>query len=192
MTMITLKYQTPAAWSEAVLADFPAFLQDHAAAEKKASGMAMSMVSHYPDKPDIVREMTDLAVEELVHFKQVVRLMLDRGLSLTADEKDPYILGMRQHFRQGTEQFLLDRLVIAGIIEARGHERFGLVAAALPAGKDKRFYQAITASEAKHCDLFIRLAGLYFPAAEVHARLDELLGHEAELCAGLPWRAALH
>ena len=43
--MFELKYQTPKAWAEVVLSDFDAFLTDHAAAEKKASGMAMSMIS---------------------------------------------------------------------------------------------------------------------------------------------------
>ena len=47
--MFELKYHTPFEWTEVVLADFETFLQDHAAAEKKASGMAMSMLSHYPD-----------------------------------------------------------------------------------------------------------------------------------------------
>ncbi|MAA49517.1 MAG: tRNA-(ms[2]io[6]A)-hydroxylase, partial [Gammaproteobacteria bacterium] len=42
---------SPREWITCVLADFDAFLQDHASAEKKASGMALSMVSHYPDKP---------------------------------------------------------------------------------------------------------------------------------------------
>ncbi|MEP1471547.1 MAG: tRNA isopentenyl-2-thiomethyl-A-37 hydroxylase MiaE, partial [Halieaceae bacterium] len=58
-----LRYATSAAWTEAVLADFDSFLQDHAAAEKKASGMAMSMVSHYPDRFELVAAMADLAIE---------------------------------------------------------------------------------------------------------------------------------
>ena len=70
--MFELKYHTPFSWTEAVLADFDAFLQDHAAAEKKASGMAVSMLSHYPDREKLVRAMTDLALEELIHFKQVI------------------------------------------------------------------------------------------------------------------------
>lgn len=190
--MLTLRYTTPTDWTHAVMADFDSFLLDHAAAEKKASGMAMSMVSHYPDKTDIVREMTDLAVEEMVHFKQVVKLILERGIVMGADEKDPYINQLRKLFRQGTEFFLLDRLLIAGIIEARGYERFQLVADALATGKEKQFYQAIAKSEAKHSHVFIELAGLYFSQDEIDQRLDELLDAEATICAKLPFRAALH
>ena len=39
------------------MADFDSFLLDHAAAEKKASGMAISMLSHYPDKVELVAAM---------------------------------------------------------------------------------------------------------------------------------------
>ncbi len=46
------------------MADFDSFLLDHAAAEKKASGMAVSMLSHYPDRVELVAAMADLAVEE--------------------------------------------------------------------------------------------------------------------------------
>lgn len=190
--MLTLRYTTPADWTDNVLADFDSFLLDHAAAEKKASGMAMSMVSHYPDKTDIVREMTDLAVEEMVHFKQVVKLILQRGIVMGADEKDPYINQLRKLFRQGTDFFLLDRLLIAGIIEARGYERFQLVADALTDSKEKQFYQAIAKSEAKHSHVFIELAEVYFSQEEINQRLDELLDAEAEICSALPFRAALH
>jgi tRNA-(ms[2]io[6]A)-hydroxylase len=69
--MFELKYQTPKAWVDAVLNDFDTFLTDHAAAEKKASGMAMSMISHYPDRKSVVKAMADLAIEELIHFKQI-------------------------------------------------------------------------------------------------------------------------
>ena len=43
--MFELKYHTPFSWTEKVMADFDTFLQDHAAAEKKASGMAMAVRS---------------------------------------------------------------------------------------------------------------------------------------------------
>ena len=93
------------AWVKCVLANFDEFLTDHAANERKASSMAMSLVAHYPDKPDLVREMVDLALEELTHFKQVIRVMQDRGLIMTPDEKDLYVNQMRQHVRGGPITF---------------------------------------------------------------------------------------
>jgi len=190
--MFDLKYHTPFEWTVPVLADFDTFLQDHAAAEKKASGMAMSMLSHYPDRKKLVRAMTDLALEELIHFKQVLKLLQARDVTLGNDKKDPYITGIRKLFRQGKDYFLMDRLLVAAVIEARGYERFSLVAQALEPGKDKDFYDAIAKSEAKHKDLFVELAYEYFDKAEVDIRLEEILIAEAEICEQLPFKAALH
>jgi len=172
--------------------DFDRFLLDHAAAEKKASGMALSMVSHYPDRTRLVAAMTDLAVEEMVHFREVVKLVQSRGLVLGADEKDPYVNAIRALIRQGSDVYLLDRLLTAGVIEARGAERFGLVAEALPEGDLKNFYRSITRSESRHFELFLDLAREYFPADIIESRWQALLETEGQIIRDLPLRAALH
>lgn len=190
--MIELMYNTPLRWAECVVEAMDDFLPDHAAAEKKASSMAMGMVSHYPDRPELVTAMIDLAIEELNHYRAVVKLMSERGLVLLPDEKDPYVNRLRRAIRHGKEHYFMDRLLVGGIVEARGAERFGLVAEALPAGALKRFYRTITQSEEGHRELFLALAELYFDPDEVHSRLQELLEIEAEIVRELPLRVALH
>lgn len=189
---ITLRYNTPQAWIDAVLADFDTFLADHAAAEKKASGMAVSMLSHYPDREALVTAMADLAVEEMAHLREVLKIMQQRGVILGNDSKDAYVNRLRKTMRQGTDVYMLDRLLIAGIIEARGCERFALIAQHVQDEELRRFYEAITESEARHESLFVELAELYFPKATIEARLNELLDIEANICAELPITAALH
>lgn len=188
----SLLFHTPPDWTEAVLSKIDVFLLDHATAEKKASGMAMSMVSHYPDRPELVKSMLDLAIEELNHYQQVIHLIYQRGLIPVADVKDPYVNDLRKLMRNGKDFYLLDRLLIAGIIEARGHERFSLVAEALKPGRLKNFYQGIAISEGRHKDLFIELAQLYFEQQEIEERLSELLIKEADIVKQLPIRPALH
>lgn len=190
--MAFLKSQSSDKWLKAVMDNFEQFLVDHAAAEKKASGMALSMVSHYPDKPELVKVMTDIAIEELIHFKQVIKIMQDRDIKLLPDEKDQYIHQLRQQFRKGTNYYFLDRLIIGAIVEARGHERFNLIAKALSDPKLKQFYQGITKSEFKHYEIFINLAKLYFDEEQVYKRTDELLNIEALILENLPIKAALH
>lgn len=190
--MFELKYHTPFEWTEAVLADFDAFLQDHAAAEKKASGMAMSMLSHYQDRKRLVTEMADLALEELIHFKEVLKLLQARNVDLCNDSKDLYVRDIRKVFRHGQDAFFMDRLLVGAVIEARGYERFSLVGQALEPGKYKDFYEAIAASEKTHKNLFVELAYEYFDKADVDKRLDEILIEEARICEALPFRAALH
>ena len=190
--MSFLKSTSSNSWLQAVLTHFDLFLTDHAAAEKKASGMALSMVSHYPDKIELVKTMTDIAIEELVHFKQVVQLMTERNIQLKADEKDSYVNQLRQHFRKGTDWYFLDRLIVGAIVEARGCERFSLISECLTDEKLKKYYRAISQSEQKHYQIFMDLAYLYFDKQNVDERVDELLHIEADILARLPIRATLH
>ena len=174
------------------MADFDAFLLDHASAEKKASGMAMSMISHYPDQPALVSAMVDLAVEEMNHYREVMRLILARKLTPGADLKDPYIHTLNRRVRKAAEHFLLDRLTVAAVVERRGAERFALVADALEDSTLKNFYRAIAASEKRHWQLFVNLANQHFEQALVIERFNELTAMEADIIETLPARAALH
>ena len=187
-----LRYATSPAWIDAVMADFDSFLLDHAAAEKKESGMAISMLSHDPDRVELVAAMADLAVEELSHYREVVKWIHRRGLLTAADEKDPYVLAFREVIRRGREAYLLDRLLTASIIEARGAERFALVAQALEPGPLQTFYRSIARSEARHYQLFLELARHYIDGEVIRRRWNELLDIEAAIVADLPIRAALH
>ncbi len=190
--MLPLAVATPAAWLEVVLADFDAFLLDHAACERKASATGMAFVVRYPDRKLLLAPMIAFAREELEHFEQVYALIEARGLTLTPDRKDPYVEPLIAWVRTGRDERLLDRLVMGGVVEARGCERFGMVAAGLPEGELKDFYTELTRSEARHVGLFHRLARQLFPAAQVEGRIRDLLGYEAEVVAKLELRPALH
>jgi tRNA-(ms[2]io[6]A)-hydroxylase len=94
--------------------------------------------------------------------------------------------------RKGSDLYFLDRLLVASIIEARGAERFGLIATALPAGELNDFYTAIARSEERHYEVFLHLARLYFAESTVMQRFNELLDIEARIVAALPIQARLH
>ena len=175
-----------------MLADFDTFLADHASAEKKASGMALNVASHYPDQPELLRAMADLAVEELSHYREVIRIMLARGVTPTPDVKDPYVNALNKLVRRGPENFLLDRLLVGAVVERRGAERFALVAEHIDDPTLQKFYASIAASEARHWTLFVELALAHCDADEVWPRLHELSAAEASLVAELPIRSALH
>lgn len=186
-----LKIPSSSEWLAAVLADFDAFLVDHAACERKASGTAMAFVAHYPDRPEIVAACTALAVEELGHFRDVVERVLARGLKLQADRRDPYVRGLARCFRSGRDEYLLDRLIAASIVEARGCERLALVAAAHPDADVRGFYRELARSEARHQDLYADLARFSFDGSEVERRTEALLEAEARILSALPAVPAL-
>jgi len=187
-----LRAQTAPEWVDVAKSDFDAFLQDHAACERKAAALAMSMVQHYPDKPDLIRGMIDLAMEEMAHFREVMKIMLDKGLQQANDEKDPYIQALLKLIRKDGRVYLLDRLLVFSIVEKRGHERFHMLGESLDEPKMKDFYLRLAKAEYRHYTLFVKLAHQYYDTAEVNARLDELLDAEADIVNHLPFRAAVH
>jgi tRNA-(ms[2]io[6]A)-hydroxylase len=172
-------------WLETVLADFDAFSSDHAACERKASGTAMAFLSHYPDRRELVLACAGLAVEELSHFRAVVERVLARGRTLGPDLRDPYVRLLTARCRGGREEYLLDRLVVASLVEARGCERLALVGGAHPDAETRAFYRDLARSEARHQDVYANLARLYADPAEISLREEELAADEARILAEL-------
>ncbi len=190
---LDLSYNTPSEWTQTVMKDFDSFLQDHADCERKASSMAMSFVAKCPDKVKIIPELIETAIEELEHFQQVYLIMEQRGVPLQQEMKqDIYIKQLLDCSRSSPEQRLLDRFLMASIIECRGTERFRLVAEALEEGELKNFYKMLWTTEAKHGNIFVKMALEYYPEKEVYKRLHELNEAEGRICAALSLRAALH
>lgn len=190
---IDLKSKSSEAWIQAVMADFPSFLQDHANCERKASSMALSFVAKYPHRKEILAELIDTGVEELEHFRSVYQLMEEKGVPLS-DEIPPdlYVNKLLEFCRTGREERFLDRLLMASVVECRGAERFKMVAEHLEDPALKRFYKELWTSEAKHGHIFVKMALNYFPESEVYDRLEFLMAKEAEVLASLEIKAALH
>ena len=180
-------------WLDAVMADFPAFLQDHADCERKASAMAMSFVAKYPDRVEIIPELIETAVEELEHFQQVYELMASQGIQLQHSiGEDPYVKQLIKQCHSGKIERFLDRLLIASVLETRGAERFKMIADALEEDPLKKFYKMLWTSEAKHGHIFVKMALHYFPKDQVYDRLAWWIDREAEAIEGLTIRPALH
>ena len=179
-------------WLPIALRDMDRVLVDHAHCEKKAAATAMSLVSSYPEHERLVRRLTALAIEELRHFRSVYEQLRGRGLALGPDPGDPYAQKLRSTVRGPRDDRLLDRLLVAGLIEARSCERLGLLAAALGDAELASMYESLARAEAGHATLFRDLAAELFPAQDVDTRLAELTEIEARIVAELPLEPRIH
>ena len=180
-------------WLQSVQKNFDAFLIDHALNERKASASAMTLVAHYPDRAELVEVMIELAIEELNHFKQVMKIITSRKLIIENEKKDPYVNELRRHMKKSdSEAYLLDRLLSGAVIEARGEERFCLLAENLSDQALRSFYARISASEARHFCLFLDLADKYFHRKTVEDRLSEWIEIEKLAIESLPITNRLH
>jgi tRNA-(ms[2]io[6]A)-hydroxylase len=191
---LDLTVATRPEWAQTVRQDFTSFLQDHADCERKASAMAMSFVAKYPDRIEIIPELIETGIEELQHFQQVYAHMQKRGVQLAKEmSQDPYIRELMELCHSDPVRRFLDRLLLASIIECRGAERFRLVASTLESDPElEGFYHALWVSEAKHGNIFVRMALNYFKEDQVYSRLSELNSAEGKIVERLPLRAALH
>lgn len=191
---LDLTASTRPEWVRTVMSNFPAFLRDHADCERKASAMAMSFVAKYPERIEIIPELIETGVEELEHFQKVYGHMQKRGIQLAKGiAEDPYIKALLNLCHTDPLNRFLDRLLLASIIECRGAERFRLVCDAIRDDAELRdFYHELWVSEAKHGNVFVKMALNYFPEENVYGRLAELNRVEGMIIDGLPLRAALH
>jgi tRNA-(ms[2]io[6]A)-hydroxylase len=186
---------TPLEWAAVPLASFDAFMLDHACCERKAAALCLSFVGKHSDKPWLTEPLVALAREELEHFLQVYRLIQRRGLTLGPDAKDPYVNDLIAGMRSDVDGRFLDRLVVSGLIEARGCERFHILANALhgtPEAELAPFYEQLSRSEAGHYKVFLRIAERQFGAAKTAEALRRLSEHEARVMLATPWSASLH
>ena len=180
-------------WLQSVQKNFDAFLIDHALNERKASASAMTLVAHYPDRAELVEVMIELAIEELNHFKQVMKIIASRNLIIENEKKDPYVNELRRHMKKSDSgAYLLDRLLSGAVIEARGEERFSLLAENLSDQALRSFYARISVSEARHFCVFLDLADKYFHRKTIEDRLSEWIEIEKLAIESLPITNRLH
>ncbi len=193
-----LRAPTDPRWLGVALGDLDSTLQDHAHCEKKAAASALKLVADHPDRPELVRALAKLVREELEHFLAVLVELGRRGLPLPPDRGDPYAQALVAMVRSGDATArLVDRLLVAALIEARSCERLGLLAEALVEPRLRELYARLARSESGHERLFLELArGIAgdagWTAPEVDARLRALAEEEARIVARLPVLARVH
>ncbi|MCO6047412.1 tRNA-(ms[2]io[6]A)-hydroxylase [Aeoliella sp. ICT_H6.2] len=179
--MLHLKSETGPRWFAQVDSNLDDILIDHAHCEKKAAGTALNLMFAYVEDLELCREMTEIVGEELEHFHMVVDLLARRGVKFRRLKPSSYGRKLNDLVRTGEPHKAVDRLLVAGLIEARSCERFQKLAEHVDDKELAEFYQSLFESEARHHTTYTRLAKHFAPEAEVLARLEELYDAEAAI-----------
>ncbi len=187
--MNILRSCTHPRWFAASALDLPALLSDHLHCERKAAENALALVRRYPHRGASVAQLSRLAHEETSHVVQVAALLARRGWTPRADSPNHYARGLLAEVRGREPERLLDALLVAAFIEARSHERLGLLARGFAGGRRSRARRLLHGARrrrgAPRRDL--PRAGPPLVAAEAFAaRLEELGQREAEILGALP------
>ncbi len=191
-TIKFLQQPTSPDWIQQALANLDTILLDHSHCERKAAGVALNLMFRYPSSTQLVRSLTAIAQEELEHFEQVNQILEQRGIPLRPLPPPPYGAGLNKQIRPQEPERMLDSLLVSALIEARSHERLGLLASHCLDANLARFYRGLMASEARHYGIYWTLADTYFERSVVNQRLAELAIAESQLLATLHPEPRIH
>ena len=181
-----------AAWLQQAMAEADLVLIDHAHCERKAAGVALQLMFRYPSDGGLGAVLSPLAREELEHFELVLQLLQRRSIALRPLAAPPYGAGLARLVRRQEPERMLDSFLVAGLIEARSHERMALLATHSADAELRELYGALLASEARHFGLYWLLAEQRFSRPVLVERLRQLSVLEAELLATLWSEARFH
>lgn len=188
--MLGLKLATDPRWVNLAEMSIEDILVDHAYCEQKAATMCISMIVFHYDRPEIVEALSPIVTEEWGHFRMVMAELDKRGLKLGPMRKDHYVAELQKLSKKGgsREQQLVEKLLVAGLIEARSCERFRLLSEGISDVSLREFYRKLMVSEAGHYRLFLDLAKNYESEEYVKNRFEELTQAEAGIFEKLELR----
>jgi tRNA-(ms[2]io[6]A)-hydroxylase len=192
--MLGLQFETSTSWAEIAEDNLEQILTDHAFAEQKASANAISIIINYSEETDLVKDMSDIAIEELEHFRMVHQLMIKRGFVLGREQHNDYAKSLQKFFPKTKDRrtALINRLLVAALIEARSCERFKVFSENMQDEELSKFYKDLMVSEANHYTLFLRYARKYMDRKIVDEKWKSLLAFEAEMMKSRGTKATVH
>jgi len=192
--MLGLKLPTDPRWVNIVEKNIEEILTDHAYCEQKAASTAISIIIGFPDRSELVKEMTALVREEMGHFNMVHEKIVERGWKLGRERKDEYVIELMKFFPKGGSKttHLVHKLLYAALIEARSCERFRLLSENIADKELADFYRNLMVSEANHYTMFLGFARKYGDREVVDQKWQELLAYEAEIMTNLGKKETMH
>jgi tRNA-(ms[2]io[6]A)-hydroxylase len=177
--MLRLAAPTRGDWIGEAMEHMDVVLLDHAHCEKKAASTALNLIFRYQYRPELMLPLSELAREELRHFELVVRLLTQRGIPFEKLKPSPYGGRLHKIIRMDEPHRFVDTMLCCALIEARSCERMKLLAESLQDAELAKMYAGLLASEARHHQTYLDLAGTQVSEAAVYARLSEIAVHES-------------
>jgi|TARA_X000000950_G_scaffold22517_1_gene24149 tRNA-(ms[2]io[6]A)-hydroxylase len=171
-------------WIEQANANLINLLIDHAHCERKAAGSAVQMMFRYLCEPGLAEALSPIAQEELEHFDQVLSIIKNRGCYLEPLQSPDYGAVLAKAIRKSEPNRMLDSFLVAGLIEARSHERMALLSEHCVDDELRGLYASLLKSEARHFGQYWILCEQRWDRQLIVSRLDELAVIEVEALTG--------
>ena len=187
-----LKNKTSEDWLKLAISNPMEILLDHAHCERKAAGVALQLMFRYSSEPGLSEVLSPLVREELEHFERVLFILKSRGQKLQKLAAPPYGAVLAKNIRKEEPSRMLDSFLIAGLIEARSHERMTLLSLHFPDLELRNLYADLLKSEAKHFGIYWKLADERFDRNILTSRLEELARIESDALVEMHHEPRMH
>ena len=179
-------------WIDLAISNPMEMLLDHAHCERKAAGVALQLMFRYVSEPGLSEVLSPLAREELEHFERVLSILNARGKKLQKLASPPYGSILAKNICKDEPFRMLDSFLVAGLIEARSHERMKLLSIHSPDIELRNLYADLLKSEAKHFGIYWKLAYERFDRNIFSSRLKELAKIESDALLEMHHQPRMH
>ena len=184
--------KTSKAWIKLAISNPMEILLDHAHCERKAAGVALQLMFRYVSEPGLSEVLSPLAREELEHFERVLSILKARGKKLQKLASPPYGSILAKNICKDEPLRMLDSFLVAGLIEARSHERMKLLSIHSPDIELRNLYADLLKSEARHFGIYWKLADERFDRNILTSRLEELAKVESDALLEMHHEPRMH
>ena len=179
-------------WIDLAISNPMVMLLDHAHCERKAAGVALQLMFRYVSEPGLSEVLSPLAREELEHFERVLSILNARGKKLQKLASPPYGATLAKNICKDEPLRMLDSFLVAGLIEARSHERMKLLSIHSPDIELRNLYADLLKSEARHFGIYWKLADERFERNLLTSRLEELAKVESDALLEMHHQPRMH
>ena len=184
--------KTSEEWIDLAISNPMEILLDHAHCERKAAGVALQLMFRYVSEPGLSEVLSPLAREELEHFERVLSILNSRGKKLQKLASPPYGAILAKNICKDEPLRMLDSFLVAGLIEARSHERMKLLSIYSPDIELRNLYADLLKSEARHFGIYWKLADERFDRNILTSRLEELAKVESDALLAMHQQPRMH
>ena len=179
-------------WIDLAISNPMEILLDHAHCERKAAGVALQMMFRYVSEPGLSEVLSPIAREELEHFERVLSILNARGIKLQKLASPPYGGILTKNICKDEPIRMLDSFLVAGLIEARSHERMALLSKHSPDLELRDLYAELLKSEARHFGIYWKLADERFDRHILISRLESLARVESDALVEMHQEPRMH
>ena len=184
--------KTSEEWIDLAISNPMEILLDHAHCERKAAGVALQLMFRYVSEPGLSEVLSPIAREELEHFEKVLSILKARGKKLKKLASPPYGAILAKNISKDEPTRMLDSFLVAGLIEARSHERMKLLSIHSPDIELRNLYADLLKSEARHFGIYWKLADERFDRNILTSRLKELAKVESDALLKMHHQPRMH